>query len=279
MVVADQPRAVGDQEVAGLVHRRLPAVDVEPCTQDRLVVQLAGVRCAGADRVDVCARGQPGAREHRLARGRRRADEVRTLNSLARGVHRLDGEAVPLRFALGEGLAAGARRAEDPHAPHVAHRAHGLEVRACLDARPQDAELVRVLARQEARCETTDGGRADGGDLAAVEDRERETVLGLEEQHDALVGVVGRAVVLGPDHHHLEPQDGRLVEAAGHHPEDAPPAAEKHRPTQRVLGAITRERGERLGHALDARLHVEQTTYLCLREDQRRHSRPKSAPR
>src|SRR6476661_3870574 len=74
--VGDRAFFLRDQEVSGFVERGLAAVDVEARPDDRGRVELARVRHARADRVDVRAGEDPVPEENRLAGGRRRADDV-----------------------------------------------------------------------------------------------------------------------------------------------------------------------------------------------------------
>src|SRR5579885_3190117 len=59
VVLPERPLLQGDEEVARLLHHRLLEVAEEAGAGDRRGVELARGRGAGADRVDVGARGEP----------------------------------------------------------------------------------------------------------------------------------------------------------------------------------------------------------------------------
>jgi len=73
----EMPLVGGDDEVAGLDARLIQRVDGNECAAlDGFGIDLAAVRPVGAHYVDVCPRTQPRTMQHRLARGRRAADDV-----------------------------------------------------------------------------------------------------------------------------------------------------------------------------------------------------------
>ena len=55
MIVVDRAFSFGDEEVAGLVQRRFPAIDEQAGANDGLRVKLASLGNARAHRIDMCA--------------------------------------------------------------------------------------------------------------------------------------------------------------------------------------------------------------------------------
>ena len=132
---ADRALALRDEEVAGLVQRRLAAVDEQRRARHRRRVELARRRDARPTAL-MCTPGfSQAALDDRLGERGRRADHVRVAHGL-----------------LGRRRALGAVEAASARAPHddpveVAHGPHRVEVGASLRARPEDRERLRIVPR------------------------------------------------------------------------------------------------------------------------------------
>ncbi len=85
------------------------------------------------------------------------------------------------------------------------------------------ARRVRVRPRQRVGGDGAGRGRADGGDLAGVDDADRRARFGIE-QHDQRPGGTGLplAKLSGKTLISLAPKGASVAQRAGHDPEDAP---------------------------------------------------------
>ncbi len=129
VVLGDDAFAQREEEVARFVDRRFAAVDEQAGAGDRRAVELARRRDAGADRIDVDARREPLAGEHRLARCGHGAHQVGAGDRRRRRGRRLDRQAVA--GALLGGKAPGALRpAAAPPAEAIPARAPVEELRS-----------------------------------------------------------------------------------------------------------------------------------------------------
>ena len=148
------------------------------------------------DRVDVRSRRQPFAEQHRFGRRGRRAHDVGAAHGVGTG--RRDGRvepeplAPPASRACRRGRAFRLQTRSDVIGANGAHR---LEMRVRLHAGADDRERRRVLRAKRSRRDGGHGGGANGGDRRRVEERGETAVVGIEQQHRALMRVERGAVV------------------------------------------------------------------------------------
>ena len=184
VIRADRALLGGEEVVPGLVERRLPAVDEQRARRHRRRVELACRLDARPDRVHVRARLQPLVPEHRLARVRRRDDDVGAAHRL------LDAVGAPRRRSRRP-----APRAFSRVRLAIRMRSHGRTARIAsmcerrLDAGADDRQLARVVAGEQPRRDGRDGRGADRRDRRRVHQRPHLPGLAGEQRHRALVRV------------------------------------------------------------------------------------------
>ena len=182
-----RPAAKRDDQVAVLLGRDLPRVDVELGPHHGLVVDLAVVGEVRADQVEVGARPQPAPLDQRLLGHRRRAHDVGLLHRGREVVGHLGPE--------GRGQRGGAVAAAVPDQHPLDRRAHGAvrgdEV-GRQPARADHEEDAAVGPGQEAGAERRVARRLPVGELGAVDERERGAVPAVEQDVERLHGRDGR---------------------------------------------------------------------------------------
>ena len=167
VVGADALLLDGAQVVAGLVERGLAPVDEESCRRHGLRADLPRppVR-EGSCRIDVRPRRQPAQLHDRIAGGRRRADDVGSVERLLDGCRH---ERVRLQ---GECLRVGRIAAPDADDRVLEHGLHRVDVRASLHAGAEHRHRARSGPGEQLRRDGRDGCRPDLGDRRRVEDGE-----------------------------------------------------------------------------------------------------------
>ena len=80
----------------------------------------------------------------------------------------------------------------------------------------QDGQAPGVRARQSVGGDGARGGGADGGDLSGMEDADRGSAVGIEQQHDALVRLHALGEVLREDAEDLGSERRPLTHRARH---------------------------------------------------------------
>ena len=249
-------RAPREQQVAGLVQRRLAPVDEE--RSRRPPCRVSSSRAVGTlePTAFTCVPGgEPVALDDRLARARAGADDVGLAQRL-----------------LGRAAVAAAPGADLGVGHDGAHR---LDVRARLDAGAEDRDDARVRPRERSRRDGRDGRRADLGDRRRVQERAQLAGLAVVEQHGALVRVEPARRVRGGDHDLLERPDrvARRRGSAGIRPISASGVRRARHEPERLVQLAARERAQHLVHRLDARLHVSSVADLVLGEDEDAHAK------
>ena len=268
MVLAGD-QALGDRELelAGLVAQRLAAVAEQRARRHRGGVQLARVRAAGADGVDVGTGGQPVPAQHRLAGAGGGHHDVGAGQRLLRAGH--DGDHGRPQAASSASSASAARSASasrrawasgrrvDAHLLERANRRQRLQVGPGLGAGAEDGQHPRLAPGQDLRRDRGHRRGAPLGDRRGVEYRGRLPGLAVEQRDDPLVRVQAARRVARHDAHRLEAERrgaaGVRPAPARHQPHEPGRLRRDHHRPQRQVGLAARPRGEHLRHRLGAR--------------------------
>ena len=220
----------------------------------------------------MCTGPQPASLEHRCARGRDRAHDVRICN---RVLHRLADRHVDLKGvtrARSEHLrtAAGRRAGAAPDTDTLdrSHRAHRLHMRHREYSSAKNGKSLRILVCKQTCRQPRHCRRPDRGDARCIRDSQKRPVFCIEQQHDADVCVKRRCVVSRKDGDDLgtersasaASQDGR------HRNEGVRCLAKTQHRTQRQYCIAFRHTPQRVRHDVNALRHRQEIVHVELAE-------------